>query len=252
VASEVLSAGGGKGHAKLAVIENALTTTEAEVQVMEAAFKQQGGDVVSTQQVPGTPTDVTIELEKAKAAGANVAYFFSTAGLCSAGFSGIATLSWNVKAIGGADCVAEPTFQAIPASVKTNVAFIGFADDITDATTKGPNPRVADFAAAVLKADPSADIAIAAIDADSVRDLVWAMNKAGTTTDESAILDALNSFATSQVPASTWIENPNPMWSSTVHTMVNAQFPDDYYGLITPGSQVSGTYPGTVGVTSAG
>jgi branched-chain amino acid transport system substrate-binding protein len=232
----------GGTNVRLAIITD---TESADLQLSDqvsAAVKAAGGEVVSRSEVPNDATDLTVQVRKAQQAGANVLFMRSVAGVCTAAANAVNSIGWtSVKLLATTACVNSAVFGAVPPAIAAN--YYGMSDRITT-RPEGSNvvrSEFADYVTALKKYGAVTNLEVSANYTDAVRMLAWAIEKTGST-DGDKLKAALETLATTPLPAGTTVWTVSPGWSSEKHTFLGDL--THWWALAQPGANVDGTYQG--------
>jgi branched-chain amino acid transport system substrate-binding protein len=231
-----------KAH-KVAIISSSDTGSVSEAAAFSKLFPKLGFDVVAQVTVDPDAVDLSTQVEKAKAAGADTILLQVPGPEFDEAATAVADLNWhNVNLMAGPTANSPQVMQGIPASVKSQF-HIASSQIYARPSATALSPAVASFAAAVEKHGQITDIGIAAAEHDLFWDWATAVKRAGTT-DTAAVNSQLEQFYKNPVPAGTNLTLPIPAWSSTVHDMSTANITNSY-ALLQPSASIQGTLLGT-------
>lgn len=199
-----------------------------------------GGKVVSQDSAAPSTTDLSIQVAKAKAAGANVLYIQGQSGLCTAAGNAVQQLGWtSVKVLVDPGCVSKTVMASVAPSVQPRFFALGQSIYLR---TGSQSAQEAAFLKALTAIGPVQDLAISTDSYDCVMLAAWAVKHAGTT-DPTKMLAALQSLHSTPVPAGTLVGIASPRYSSTDHGYDSADV-SNYYALLNAGNPVDGRYTG--------
>jgi branched-chain amino acid transport system substrate-binding protein len=230
------------GQLKLGILADTESADQALGAQIASDVKSSGGAVVSRISVPSDAQDLTVQARQAQQAGANVIIVLSIAGVCQATATAVNSIGWtSVKLLVTPACVSTQVFGAVPPAIAGN--FYGLSDQITTRPNGSSSVRsqYASYVTQLQKYGAITDLEVSANYTDAVRMLAWAINKTGST-DGDKLKAALESLATTPLPASTTIWTASPGWSPANHAYLGDL--SDWFALAQPGQTVEGTYPG--------
>jgi hypothetical protein len=155
------------------------------------------------------------------------------------------TLGWKTvqMIISPADVNAKVQ-SSIPATVRSQVHTLG-EQIYLQGPTGGPLAKYKTFAKQLAATTGGIyDLEISANLRDSVVLDAWAVNKAKSTTIKK-VTAILNNIGKYKLPKTLLIWMPDPLWTATNHTVSGSTFDKTYWALISPGTEKTGTLPGT-------
>jgi branched-chain amino acid transport system substrate-binding protein len=207
--------------------------------------KAAGGDLVGQVQVAPTATDVSVQMGQLKADGAKELMVQTSGGPAIAAAEALQTLGWKtVQMIVSPADVNAKVQSSIPATVRSQVHTLG-EQIYLQGPTGGPLPKYQKFAKQLAATTGGIDdLEISANLCDAAVLDAWAVNKAKSTTIKkvSAVLNNIGKYT---LPKTLLIWMPDPKWTATNHTVSNSTFLKTYWALISPGTEKTGTLPGT-------
>ena len=202
--------------------------------------------LTGTEAVSPTATDVTSELQALRSSGATALLSnFVNPTLYVTMMDDVKALGWNtVKVIGATSAIGETVLTGVPKTTPPNFAALG-TDSIIRPSASAPLPaKTSQFVSAFTAAGGQTAFLLEGFQgADAVNLLTWAIKKANSV-DPAAVNAALESTATSSVPAADLYQVPPPAFSATNKSLNNADF-GNYWALVYPSAPQDGIYVGS-------
>jgi branched-chain amino acid transport system substrate-binding protein len=190
---------------------------------------------------PGT-TDLSVQVEKAKASGADGVAVHAVGPDNGSIAKAMVQEGWtNVPMVADASSVTGNLDQEIPAAVAKEFHAVTGASTLRSGSTV-TSPYIKSLNK-VTKGNIGS-LLIAEIDSDMIETIRWAFNTAGST-NPAAVQKELNRLVSS-TPANltkTLVLFPNPRYSSSVHGLSNANM-SKFFGMLNVSPVVEGTYQG--------
>jgi len=232
------------GAKKIGIISSSDTGATTIAGAEASGLPKHGFDVVGTQSVQLTASDVSAPLQQLENDGAQAIYaYFTTPSLYVTMMNNLASLGWkSVKVMAAESALTATVMTAIPPAVAKQFVVLGpTALGRTGSTLPAP---VAKFVAALKQAGGSTSYLYSSmLAADTVVLTSWAIKSAGSA-EPTSVLTALNKLHAVNLPASvkaSLLAMPPPKWSPTNHGLAGADNAKNW-SLLDPGTPVTGTY----------
>jgi branched-chain amino acid transport system substrate-binding protein len=226
-----------KGATKVGIISSNDAAGEVASSTAEENLPEYGFDVVGTETFEPGATDLTVQLQRLKSAGADGLFVHAIGQDNGTVMSAIEGLGWDdVVAVADASSLSGDLAEIIPEGVQDQFFTLS-----ARSTLAGPDAE-ARFAMFSEHGDISS-LQVPSINYDIVMLAAWAMEEAGSTesADIVAALEGLEGTADEDLPELIYF--PNPGWSESVHNLTNADF-TEFWGLVEVAPPVDGAYQG--------
>lgn len=221
------------------------TTTGSPSSVFSAYAKlsQFGIKVVDTEAFDATSTNITPQLAKIQAAGAQAILTATGGTTLTTLFNGLNSLGLKIPVIGStATTTSLDLNKLIPASQQSEFSATTFA--IQARQGNAVPPRLNAWITALKKYGPITSILTPSGAADQLHLAVWAYNAVGFSATGAAAAKQLEKTSTTTFPANFFLTVGNPRWSASDHSDGPADS-SKAWGLVKVGPLIDGTYPGS-------
>jgi branched-chain amino acid transport system substrate-binding protein len=210
----------------------------AYVSYMTKDFPAAGYTIAGKQTYDPGATDVTVQLQKLRDAGAQVLIVHAIGPAFDPVLKGVESLHWGVKIVGDESTAAGVLTGIVPSSVAAQ--YVGVAPDYLARTGNQPPAAAAVFAPF---GGLQASLEVAYIAYDALMMDRWAVTTAGTT-DADKVKAALESLrgGTSAQPTGL-LGYPNPKYSPTDHSLSHMDA-SHFWALLTVSKSIDGTLIG--------
>ena len=234
---------GGK-RAGILVSTNPATIATGEQLQAELPAKF-GIQAVGLRQFAAEAKDLTAHLQALRDAGADIIAFDApTRDGVRAVMTGMQTLGWNAKVVGGVAGLSGDLKELVPASVHGQF----FAINYRVGTRSGPtSPELQKFITELKKGGPIINIAYSAIARDILYMVKYGYDRAGkekggaTADNVKAVLESIGT--SKDYPARYSLVLGNPRWTAADHTTANLEY-SKLWAIVHTSTPVDGRYEG--------
>jgi branched-chain amino acid transport system substrate-binding protein len=188
-------------------------------------------------------TDVTPQLTKLRAAGADAVLTQAAGTAVGAVMRGMRDLGWKAPVIGTNGSVTGDLTKLVPAETASQFHAVVFNITMRTAPDK-VDARVQKFVDELSQRGTITNIQVPALHRDIVNLVAWAYDKAGST-DQKKVQAALESLKNATLPDGYLLVYPNPRFSPTQHSTTDADY-SKFWALVNVSTRVGGTYQGTL------
>jgi hypothetical protein len=236
---------GGASSMKVGILEDTQAADTALGTEVGKGVKAAGGTLVGSVQVAPTATDVSVQMGQLESDGAKEVLVQTGGQPAVAAAQALQTLGWKtVQMLISPANVNAKTQGSIPATVRSQVHTLG-EQIYLQGSTGGPLAKYKAFAKQLAATTGGIDdLEISANLRDAVLLDAWAVNKAGSLTIKK-VSNVLNNIGKYKLPKTVLLWMPDPKWTPTNHTVSSSTLDKTYWALLSPGTEKTGTLPGT-------
>jgi branched-chain amino acid transport system substrate-binding protein len=230
---------------KIGILASTTTAQAAFGDGLGDYAKKLGLDVVANDRVNGESTDLSPQLQKLRAAGADTVVFdaqFNNS--INVVMTGMQSIGWTAPVVTPPEMISGDLSSQVPAAVADQFHAVMYRAQVVSSDTP---QRVLDFRDALKKSSNNVTkVTISGQSYDAVKLIKWGVEKAGCASkvDANAVVKALTSIDSSDYPKdahAVWV--PNPAFTVKSHTTAAYDY-SEFWALIGAVAPKDGLYEG--------
>jgi ABC-type branched-subunit amino acid transport system substrate-binding protein len=236
-----------KGYTKVGMISDDDTSGQTFDQFTTQYLKALGITVVGHEFIPAGTTDVSLQLSKLKAAGAQAVASWASAFGLNVLTAGMQSIGWKAPVVlpNGFN-TAQPVQSLVASSVASQVVCV--CDRISVRPAGGLPSYIQQLLQIMKGHGQVTSLQLTALMMDEFTIARYGYEKAGKLSSAAAAKAIEHIGSDSSVGSSTLFfayHGVNPGFTTSSHFPAVAPLLSDFFGIATVGSDVNGTYPGT-------